>query len=343
MRILVAGGAGFIGAHFVRWLLDAEPTAKIVNFDVLTYAADVEGLRELESVSRHVFVRGDIADHSAVAEALACQGCDGIINFAAESHVDRSIADAAPFMRTNVLGTQVLLDAARRHGVRRFCQISTDEVYGSLSPDAPPFQETSPLHPNSPYAASKAAADLLVQSYRHTYGLDTVIVRPANNYGPRQFPEKFIPMCIACAMRGLPVKIYGDGRQVRDWLHVADNCAGIWAAFQNGRAGEIYNLGANNEHANIDVARRILALLGKPESLLAFVTDRPGHDRRYALDFAKAKRELGWQPQRNFADGLAETVLWYRQNRTWWENALRRAVNADSGACSKGGDLCESA
>ncbi|MCX7934079.1 MAG: dTDP-glucose 4,6-dehydratase [Planctomycetota bacterium] len=326
MRIMVAGGAGFIGAHFVRWLLAAEPAATIVNFDALTYAADVEGLRELAAAPRHIFIRGDIADFRSVSEALARHACEGIINFAAESHVDRSIADAAPFLRTNTLGTQVLLEAARRHGVRRYCQISTDEVYGAQAPGDPPVTEAAPLCPSSPYAASKAAADLIVQSYRHTYGLDTVIVRPANNYGPRQFPEKFIPVCITRALRDLPVPIYGDGQQLRDWLHVADNCAGIWAAFCRGRSGEIYNLGARNERKNIDVARQILRRLGKPETLLALVADRPGHDRRYALNFAKAERELGWRPQREFEIGLAETVDWYVQNRTWWENILRRTA-----------------
>ena len=307
MKVLVTGGAGFIGSNLVRFLLGTEPDVQVINLDALTYAGNLASLDDVKDDAHYVFVRGDIADSKAVESVFATHHPDMVINCAAESHVDRSILAASAFVRTNVLGTQVLLEAVRAFGIERFCQVSTDEVYGSLEPDAPPFTETSPLCPNSPYAASKAAADLLVRSYVQTHGVDAVITRCSNNYGPHQFPEKFIPLLITNALADEALPIYGDGRNVRDWIHVRDHCAGLWAAAARGRKAEIYNFGANNERPNLEIARTLLELLGKPESLIRFVEDRPGHDQRYAMGFAKAERELGWSPSVDFAQGLAET------------------------------------
>lgn len=315
-KIFVTGGAGFIGSEFVRMVLDEQPDVEIVNFDALTYAGNLENLRGIDN-SRHHFVKGDICDPDAVSAAMPA-GIDAVFNFAAESHVDRSIHSAHEFLNTNIIGTQVLLDAAREKRVRRFVQISTDEVMGSLSDGSDEyFTEDSPLRPNSPYAASKAGAEFVVRAARETFGVDTVITRCGNNYGPRQFPEKLIPLMIANAMNDEPLPVYGDGMNVRDWIYVEDHCRAIWLAYDKGRPGEAYNIGARNEQYNIDVVRSILRALGKPESLIEFVTDRLGHDRRYAIDPAKAETELGWQPRTTWEEGLQKTIEWYRSNQEW--------------------------
>jgi len=316
--LLVTGGCGFIGSNFVRHLLETDPAVSIINFDCLTYAGNLENLADIAKHSRYRFVRGDITDRAAVDGALR-GGVDAIINFAAESHVDRSIMDSAPFVRTNVQGTQVLLDVARQAKVRRFVQVSTDEVYGSLGREGY-FTETTPLHPNSPYSASKAAADLLVLSYVHTFGMDALITRCSNNYGPYQFPEKLIPLFISNLMRNEPVPVYGDGMQIRDWIHVRDHCAGIDAAWRKGKSGEIYNFGGRCEKPNLELTHLLLELLGKPRTLIKHVQDRLGHDRRYAIDCSKAERELGWRPQVSFDSGLRETIDWYKANEAWVRN-----------------------
>jgi dTDP-glucose 4,6-dehydratase len=315
-KIFVTGGAGFIGSAFIHLVLREEPDVEIVNFDALTYAGNLENLEGLDD-ARHTFVKGDICDKAAVLEALP-PSADAIFNFAAESHVDRSITSADEFVLTNVLGTQVLLDAARAHGVKRFVQVSTDEVMGSLPDDSNLyFTELSPLKPNSPYAASKAAAEHFVRAARETFGLDTVVTRCGNNYGPRQFPEKLIPLMIANALEDEPLPVYGDGRNVRDWIYVEDHARAIWYAFERGKAGEVYNIGARNERHNIDVVKAILDLLEKPHSLIKFVADRLGHDRRYAIDAEKSERELNWEPQVSWEDGLRKTIQWYQENQEW--------------------------
>ncbi len=325
-KVLVTGGCGFIGSNFIRYLLDAEPTTHVINFDCLSYAGNLGNLADLADSPRYQFVRGDIADRELVREVVGSGVC-AIINFAAESHVDRSIHDATPFVRTNVLGTQVLLDATRAFGVKRLVHISTDEVYGSLGATGF-FTEQTPLAPNSPYAASKASADVLVRSYVHTFGLDAVITRCSNNYGPYQFPEKLIPLFISNLLRDEPVPVYGDGLNVRDWIHVRDHCAGIHCAWRRGRPGEVYNIGGRCEKTNLELTHALLKAVGKPESLIRFVADRPGHDRRYAIDCAKIERELGWKPAVPFEDGLRETVLWYRNN-TAWVDAIRSGEYLD--------------
>ncbi len=321
-KILVTGGCGFIGSNFIRLVLETEPEISIINFDALTYAGNLANLKEYVNHPRYQFIQGDITDSQIVAQTLAAtqqsEIVDTIFNFAAESHVDRSILDSRPFVNTNVLGTQTLLDAARKFGIRRFVQVSTDEVYGSLGPTGL-FSETTPLSPNSPYSASKASADLLVQSYVHTFGLDAVITRCSNNYGPYQFPEKLIPLFIHNLMRDRQVPVYGDGMQIRDWIHVLDHCRGILAAWEKGHKGEVYNFGGRCEKANIEITRLLLKLLGKPESLIQYVQDRPGHDRRYAIDCSKAERVLGWVPEMNFDQGLQQTIDWYRSNQAWVE------------------------
>jgi dTDP-glucose 4,6-dehydratase len=319
-KFFVTGGAGFIGSAFVRHLLAEIPSAEITNFDALTYAGNLDNLEGL-AVDRHHFVKGDIADREAVTAALAT-GTEAIINFAAESHVDRSIVSADEFIRTNVLGTQVLLDCARERGVQRFVQISTDEVMGSLAEDEQAFfTEDSPFKPNSPYAASKAAAEHLVRAAHHTFGLDTVITRCGNNYGPRQFPEKFLPLMLANAMRDEAIPLYGDGQNVRDWIFVDDHCRAILLALNKGRSGAAYNVGARNERRNIEVARSVLDQLEKPESLIKFVKDRPGHDRRYAIDPSLVESELGWRPVETWETGLRKTIEWYQSNPAWVERA----------------------
>ena len=319
-RFFVTGGAGFIGSAFVRLILNEIPSCEVANFDALTYAGNLDNLDGLDK-SRHHFVKGDIADREAVSAALA-PDTDAIINFAAESHVDRSIVSADEFIRTNVLGTQVLLDCARAGGVQRFVQISTDEVMGSLAEDDQAFfTEGSPFRPNSPYAASKAAAEHLVRAAHHTFGLDTVITRCGNNYGPRQFPEKFLPLMLANAMRDEAIPLYGDGQNVRDWIFVDDHCRAILLALTKGRPGVTYNVGARNERRNIDVARSVLDQIGKPESLIKFVKDRPGHDRRYAIDPSLVESELGWRPLETWETGLRKTIEWYQTNPEWVERA----------------------
>ena len=317
--IFVTGGAGFIGSAFVRLMLDEHSDLKIVDLDALTYAGNLENLAGVDE-RRHTFVKGDICDRETVISAVP-EGADAIFNFAAESHVDRSIYSADAFLRTNIIGTQVLLDAARSKGVKRFVQVSTDEVMGSLPDDSDEyFTEDSSLKPNSPYAASKAAAEFCVRAARKTHGLDTVVTRCGNNYGPRQFPEKLIPLMIANASRDEPLPVYGDGMNVRDWIHVDDHCRGIWLAYELGRSGEAYNVGARNERHNIDVVKAILDALGKPHRLIKFIDDRPGHDRRYAIDPTKCEAELGWKPQVKWDDGLAATIRWYQENQAWVEH-----------------------
>ncbi|TEB10351.1 dTDP-glucose 4,6-dehydratase [Pelotomaculum propionicicum] len=315
MRLLITGGAGFIGSNFIHYILGEHQDWKITNLDKLTYAGNpknFEGLAE----DRHLFVKGDIADADTVNTAIS-KGIDVIVNFAAESHVDRSIDDPAPFIENNIKGTQVLLEAARKHGITQFIQVSTDEVYGSLGPDGV-FHEDSPLAPNSPYSASKASADLLCRAYFKTYGLPVIVTRCSNNFGPRQFPEKFIPVTITCALENRPVPLYGDGLNVRDWLYVADHCRALEAVILNGREGEIYNIGGGRELTNLELAEEILRQLGKPSSLIRHVNDRPGHDRRYAVDSGKIQRELGWKPRYDFARALQETIQWYAGNLGWW-------------------------
>ncbi len=317
--LLVTGGAGFIGSNFVRYLLEAAPEVRIINLDALTYAGNLENLADCLEHPRHVFVRGNIGDRKLVRETLARFQVDGIINFAAESHVDRSIRGPELFVETNVQGALTLLMAAREAGVRRFLQVSTDEVYGSLGPEGK-FRETTPIQPNSPYSASKAAADHMVRAFVHTYGMDAVITRCSNNYGPYQFPEKMIPLMIHNAMNDQPLPVYGDGLNVRDWIHVLDHCRAVWRVFRAGRRGEVYNIGGESERTNLEVVRTILAKLGKPESLIRFVKDRPGHDRRYAMDIRKIREELGWTPQIDFESGIEKTIAWYREHGDWLKN-----------------------
>lgn len=312
--LLVTGGAGFIGSNFVRYVLRERPSLRVVVLDKLTYAGNLENLDGvLEAVE---FVRGDICDAAVVRQLFADHRADTVINFAAESHVDRSITGPRVFVDTNVSGTLTLLDAARQAGVRRFLQVSTDEVYGSLGATGL-FTEDTPLQANSPYSASKASADLLVRAFHHTYGMDTVTTRCSNNYGPYQFPEKLIPLMIANAMEDKRLPIYGDGLNVRDWLHVDDHCSALLTVLERGSAGEVYNIGGHNEWANIDIVKLILRALGKPESLIQFVKDRPGHDRRYAIDAAKMERMFGWRPAFTFETGIAATIAWYRENKPW--------------------------
>jgi dTDP-glucose 4,6-dehydratase len=324
-KILVTGGAGFIGSNFIRWLLPQEPDVVIINLDALTYAGHLSNLENLPDPDRHIFVQGDIAEEPIVRELFARHSFDAVVHFAAESHVDRSILGAHPFLRANVLGTQTLLEAARATGVSRFVSVSTDEVYGSLGPTGL-FTEETPLAPNSPYSASKAAADLLARAAFHTFQQPVVITRCSNNYGPHQLPEKLIPLMITNALRDKKLPVYGDGLNVRDWIYVDDHCRGVWAALTQGQPGEVYNLGGASECPNLQVVRQILALLGKPDSLLHYVTDRKGHDRRYAIDFSKAQKELGWQPTVRFDAGLKKTVSWYQANPQWWEPLLPQAT-----------------
>jgi dTDP-glucose 4,6-dehydratase len=313
--LLVTGGCGFIGSNFIRHLLGTRPDVSILNLDCLGYAGNLGNLADVRDNPRHTFVKGDVTDRDQVRHVVR-QGVTGIIHFAAESHVDRSIHDSGPFVRTNVLGTQVLLDAAREFGVERYVQVSTDEVYGSLGPTGA-FTETTPLAPSSPYSASKAAADLLVLAYAHTHGLPALITRCSNNYGPYQFPEKLIPLFITNLLRDEPVPVYGDGGQVRDWIHVRDHCAAVERVWSAGRVGEVYNVGGRCEKTNLELTHLLLGILGKSTNLIRHVKDRPGHDRRYAIDCAKIERELGWRPAVDFEQGLGETVEWYRDNPQW--------------------------
>lgn len=319
MKLLVTGGAGFIGANFIHFIHAKHQDWLIINLDKLTYAGNLKNLEGLAG-SRHRFVKGDIADPEVVYKLLG-EGLDVIVNFAAESHVDRSIDDSAPFIENNIKGTQILLEAARRQGIKKFIQVSTDEVYGSLGPTGI-FREESPLAPNSPYSASKASADLLCRSYFKTYRLSVIVTRCSNNFGPRQFPEKFIPLTITNALENKPIPLYGDGLNVRDWLYVTDHCRALEAAILNGREGEVYNIGGGQELTNLELAGEILKQLGKPTSLIQFVKDRPGHDRRYAVDSGKIQRELGWCPVYDFKKALQKTIRWYVNNSGWWETFL---------------------
>ncbi len=319
--ILVTGGMGFIGSNFIRHLLTVHPAVRVVNLDKLTYAGNPRNLADCAGDARHVFVRGDICDEAVVEEALKAHGVETIVHFAAETHVDRSILGADDFIRTNVQGTRVLLEAARKAGNRCFLHVSTDEVYGSLG-RLGAFTEESPLLPNSPYAASKAGADTLARAYHRTYGLPVIITRTCNNYGAYQFPEKFIPLMIVNALRGEPLPIYGDGLYVREWLHVEDHCRALARILEAGQGGEVYNIGSAEERVNLEVAREILSLTGQSEPLLRHVKDRPGHDRRYALDSAKIRRQLGWAPAITFHEGLRQTVEWYHAHAAWWQEIL---------------------
>ena len=316
-KILVTGGAGFIGSNFVRMML-AETDHQIVNLDLLTYAGNLENLSDVEGHANYTFVRGDIVDPKAMTEVFAQHQPEVVVHFAAESHVDRSVLDATAFVQTNVIGTQVLLDQSRHHGVRRFVHVSTDEVYGSLGAWGY-FTEETPLQSNSPYSSSKAGSDLLVRAAVHTHDMDCVITRCSNNYGPYQFPEKLIPLMIANALEDKPLPIYGDGKNVRDWIHVLDHCRGIRRAMEDGQKGEVYNFGGDAERENLFVVKKILELVGKGEDLLTYVKDRPGHDRRYAMDSSKARAQLGWTPDYTFEQGLEQTVQWYLDNKPWWE------------------------
>jgi dTDP-glucose 4,6-dehydratase len=315
LSVLVTGGCGFIGSNFIRYLLELDPTVSVINFDCLTYAGNLQNLQDVADDSRYEWVRGDITNREQVCEVLK-RGVTAVFNFAAESHVDRSIHDSGPFLQTNVLGTQVLLDAVRKFAVPRYIQISTDEVYGSLGAQGV-FTEESSLAPNSPYAASKAAGDLLVRSYVHTFGVPALITRCSNNYGPFQFPEKMIPLFIGNLLRNESVPVYGDGLNVRDWIHVRDHCAAIARVWRNGRVGEVYNIGGRCERTNLQVTRALLEAMGRPQSLIRFVPDRPGHDRRYAIDCSKIEEELGWRPSISFEQGLRDTVQWYRDHSDW--------------------------
>lgn len=324
MKILVTGGAGFIGSNLVRYLLE-NTNHSVVNYDLLTYAAHPMNLEELAGQERYAFVRGDVCDGETFRNTMKEHGVEAVIHCAAESHVDRSILDASAFVQTNILGTQTLVDVCRELEIQKFVHVSTDEVYGSLSFEDPAFTEETAIKPNSPYAASKAASDHLVLAASRTYGFPAVITRCSNNYGPRQFPEKLIPLVIHRASTDQSIPIYGDGKNVRDWIFVTDHCAGIVSALESGKTGQVYNFGGEAEKANIDLVRMILEILGKPESLMTFVKDRLGHDRRYAINFAKAESELNWKPQVEFHEGLAQTVKWYQDNAEW----VGRATDED--------------
>jgi len=322
MHLLVTGGCGFIGSNFVRLILAERPTWRVTNVDKLTYAGNRANLADIESNPNYTFVHADIVDKVAMGEVFAAKP-DAVVHFAAESHVDRSITGPEIFVITNVLGTQNLLELARQSKVGRFLHVSTDEVYGSLGATGL-FTETTPYAPNSPYSASKAGSDLLVRAYHHTFGMDTVITNCSNNYGPYQYPEKLIPLLITNLVDGLQIPIYGDGLNVRDWLHVEDHCRGILLALEKGRAGETYNIGGRNERTNIEIARGILKLMGKDESSIRYVEDRLGHDKRYAIDADKIRGELGWEPRHTFDTGLPATVEWYRANEAWWRPLKKR-------------------
>lgn len=316
--LLVTGGCGFIGSNFVRQQLETYSDVEIINVDKLTYAGNLENLADIENDPRYRFERGDICDRAFIDSVLASAQIDAVVNFAAESHVDRSILDSGPFIQTNIVGTQVLLDASRAANISRYLQVSTDEVYGTLGEDGY-FTEDTPLAPNSPYSASKTAADLLVRSYFHTYGFPAVTTRCSNNYGPYQFPEKLIPLFISNALKDEALPVYGKGNNVRDWIHVLDHCRGIDVALRKGEAGEVYNFGGNSEMQNIDLTFKLLDALGKPRTLIRHVEDRAGHDFRYAIDTTRVEHELGWKPQMDFETGLRSTIDWYLDNKGWAE------------------------
>ncbi len=324
MKIIVTGGAGFIGSNFIFYLLKNYPRDRVICLDKLTYAGNLSTLAGVMENPNFRFVKGDICDRAAVNRLFEEEKPDVVVNFAAESHVDRSIEDPGIFLQTNILGTATLMDACRKYGIGRYHQVSTDEVYGDLPLDRPDlfFTETTPIHTSSPYSASKASADLLVLAYHRTYGLPVTISRCSNNYGPYHFPEKLIPLMIINALHDKPLPVYGTGENVRDWLYVEDHCRAIDLIVHKGCPGEIYNVGGHNEMRNIDIVKLICQTLGKPESLITYVTDRKGHDLRYAIDPSKIHRELGWLPQTRFADGIQKTISWYLENRTWWEQII---------------------
>ena len=324
MNIIVTGGAGFIGANFVYYELEKHPEDRIICLDKLTYAGNLETLEDAMKNSNFRFVKGDIADKECVEKLFEEEKPDIVVNFAAESHVDRSIEDPGIFLKTNILGTQVLMDACRKYGIKRYHQVSTDEVYGDLPLDRPDlfFTEETPIHTSSPYSSSKAGADLLVLAYHRTFGLPVTITRCSNNYGPYHFPEKLIPLMISRALADESLPVYGKGENVRDWLYVKDHCAAIDLVMREGKVGEVYNVGGHNEKSNLEVVKIILEKLGKPESLITYVTDRPGHDMRYAIDPTKIHNELGWLPGTKFEDGIEQTIEWYLNNKEWWENIL---------------------
>lgn len=324
MKLLITGGAGFIGSNFIFYLRKKHPDYDLVCVDKLTYAGNLETLASVMDDPKFRFIRADIADRREIYRIFETERPDVVVNFAAESHVDRSIENPAVFLETNVMGTQVLLDASREYGVQRYHQVSTDEVYGDLPLDRPDlfFTEETPLHTSSPYSASKASADLLCHAYQRTYGMPITISRCSNNYGPYQFPEKLIPLMIANALADKSLPVYGEGLNVRDWLYVEDHCAAIDLILEKGQVGQVYNIGGHNEMRNIDIVKIILKALGKPESLITHVTDRKGHDMRYAIDPEKIHRELGWLPETKFADGIQKTIQWYLDNRSWWENIV---------------------
>lgn len=330
MKIIVTGGAGFIGCNFVHYMVKRYPGDEIINLDLLTYAGNLESLNPVEGCPNYRFVRGDIADRDFVFSLFEKEKPDVVINFAAESHVDRSITDPEIFVRTNVIGTTTLLDACRKYGIQRYHQVSTDEVYGDLPLDRPDlfFTEETPIHTSSPYSSAKAGADLFVLAYHRTYGLPVSISRCSNNYGPYHFPEKLIPLVISRALNDEEIPVYGTGENVRDWLYVTDHCTAIDLIVRNGREGEVYNIGGHNEKTNLEVVQTILRALGKPESLIRFVTDRPGHDRRYAMDPTKIETELGWKPQYTFETGIPVTIQWYLDNKDWWENIVSGAYQS---------------
>ena len=324
MKVLVTGGAGFIGGNFVHHMVNKYPDYQIVNLDLLTYAGNLETLKPVEDKPNYKFVKGDIADEAFIMDLFEKEKFDVVVNFAAESHVDRSIEDPGIFVQTNVMGTRVLLDASRKFGVKRYHQVSTDEVYGDLPLDRPDlfFTENTPIHTSSPYSASKASADLFVLAYHRTFGTPVTVSRCSNNYGPYHFPEKLIPLMIANALADKPLPVYGKGENVRDWLYVEDHCKAIDLIIHNGKVGEVYNVGGHNEMKNIDIVKLICKELGKPESLITYVTDRKGHDMRYAIDPTKIHNELGWLPETKFADGIKKTIQWYLENQKWWKNII---------------------
>ena len=324
MKILVTGGAGFIGGNFIHYMVNKYPEDSFVNLDLLTYCGNLETLRPVENMPNYKFVRGDIADRPFIFELFRQEKFDVVINFAAESHVDRSIENPAIFVQTNVLGTTTLLDACKEFGIKRYHQVSTDEVYGDLPLDRPDlfFTEDTPLHTSSPYSSSKASADLFVMAYYRTFGLPVTVSRCSNNYGPYQFPEKLIPLMISRALADEKLPVYGEGLNVRDWLHVYDHCVAIDLIVRNGKVGEVYNIGGHNERTNMEVVKTILSALNKPESLIEHVEDRKGHDRRYAIDPAKLERELSWKPVYTFDTGIPQTIEWYLSNKEWWQNIL---------------------
>ena len=324
MKMIVTGGAGFIGSNFVQYEVKNHPEDEIINLDLLTYAGNLESVKPVENAPNYRFVRGDIADREFIFRLFEEEKPDVIVNFAAESHVDRSITDPEIFVRTNVVGTTTLLDACRKYGIKRYHQVSTDEVYGDLPLDRPDlfFTEETPLHTSSPYSSAKASADLFVMAYHRTYGLPVTISRCSNNYGPYHFPEKLIPLVISRALNDEEIPVYGKGENVRDWLYVTDHCSAIDLVVRKGREGEVYNIGGHNERTNLDVVKTILKALNKPESLIKYVTDRPGHDLRYAMDPTKIETELGWKPEYTFDTGIPVTIQWYLDNKEWWEHIV---------------------